>query len=91
LYDLENDPDEVVNLAYDPKCSGVLKEMKQKLRQECMKLPGTFAEFKTINDCSDELKKLIDEAKKRPLVPVRKKRRITNKMPKRINKYIKGD
>jgi len=91
LYDLENDPNEAVNLAYDPKYSGVLNEMKRKLRRECINLPGTFAEFKTIDDCSGGLKELIAEAKKRPLVAVSKNRRISDKMPKKLNEYFQDD
>ena len=91
LYDLENDPDETVNLAYDPKYSGVLKEMKRKLRQECVNLPGTFAEFKTIDDCPGSFKELIAEARKRPLVAVSKNRRISDKMPKKLSKYFQDD
>lgn len=33
LYDLENDPDEVVNLADDPKHADILEELKGKLRR----------------------------------------------------------
>jgi arylsulfatase A-like enzyme len=91
LYDLENDPDETVNLAYDPKYSGLLKEMKRKLRQECVNLPGTFAEFKTIDDCPGRFKELIAEAKKRPLAAVSKNRRISDKMPKKLSKYFQDD
>ena len=91
LYDLENDSDEAVNLAYDPKYGSVLREMKLKLRRECMNLPGTFAEFKTIDDCSGGLKKLIAEAKKRPLVAVSKNRKISDKMPRKLSEYFQED
>ena len=77
------------NLAYDPKYASVLKEMKHKLRQHCLTLPGTFAEFKTIDECSPALKELVADAKKRPLKPVSRKRRISDKMPKVISKYSK--
>ncbi len=86
LYDLENDPQELKNLAFYPKYARVLADMKQKLREYCLKLPGTFAEFKTIDECSPALKELIAEAKKRPLIPVAKNRRLSDKMPKIINK-----
>ena len=41
LYDLENDPHEVKNLASDPKHSKVLGDLKNKLKtfQECTKDP----------------------------------------------------
>jgi len=90
LYDLESDPQELKNLAYDVKYAKVLADMKQKLREYCLKLPGTFAEFKTIDECSPALKKLIAEAKKRPLIPVKKERKITDKIPKIISKKTKG-
>lgn len=91
LYDLENDRDELTNLAANPQYAKVLAEMKEKLRQHCLNLPGTFAEFKTIDECSPALRKLIAEAKKRPLVPVSKNRRISDKMPKKLSKYLQGD
>ncbi|MEE8576583.1 MAG: sulfatase-like hydrolase/transferase [candidate division Zixibacteria bacterium] len=89
LYDLDNDPDEVTNLAYDQKYGAVLKDMKHKLRQYCLKLPGTFAEFKTIDECSPLLEEVIADAKNRPLKPVSRKRRISDKMPKVIGRYSK--
>ncbi|MHC4678571.1 MAG: hypothetical protein ACYTEK_07725 [Planctomycetota bacterium] len=63
--------------------------MKRKLREQCLKLPGTFAEFKTLDECSPAIKKLVAEAKKRPLVHVDKERRISDKMPKVISRYSK--
>jgi len=89
LYDLENDPEELKNLAYDRQYASVLKDMKRKLREQCLKLPGTFAEFKTIDECSPALKELIAEAKKRPLIPVGKDRRVSDKMPKVISRSSK--
>jgi len=91
LYDLESDPQELKNLAYNAKYAKVLADMKQKLRKYCLKLPGTFAELKTIDECSPALKKLIAEAKKKPLIPVKKERRITDKIPKIISKKPKGN
>lgn len=35
LFDLENDPEELVDLASDPNCAGVLKELKAALRDIC--------------------------------------------------------
>ena len=86
LYDLENDPQEFRNLAFYPKYAKVLAKMKQKLREYCLKLPGTFAEFKTIDECPVALKELIAQARKKPLIRVSKNRRITYKMPKIISK-----
>jgi hypothetical protein len=86
LYDLENDPQELRNLARDPKHAGILADMKRKLREYCLGLPGTFAEFKTIDECPAALKELIAQAKIKPLIPISTKRRITDKMPKIIRK-----
>lgn len=85
LYDLENDPQELTNLVFNPQYAEVLAEMKAKLRQYCLKLPGTFAEFKTIDECPAPLKELVAQARTRPLIPVSKNRRISNKMPKIIS------
>lgn len=86
LYDLENDPEELKNLAYDTKYAKVLAERKEKLREYCLKLPGTFAEFKTLKDCQPEFRGLLGRAKREPLIPVTKKRRLSDKMPKIIGK-----
>ncbi|MHC4172244.1 MAG: hypothetical protein ACYTBX_15890 [Planctomycetota bacterium] len=85
LYDLENDPQELTNLAFNSQYAEVMAEMKAKLRQYCLKLPGTFAEFKAIDECPAPLKELIAQARTRPLIRVSKNRRISNKMPKIIS------
>lgn len=86
LYDLEKDPAERKNLAHDSRYAAVLADMKQILRAHCMQLPGTFAEFKTLDDCPRALRERIAEARQRPLIPVTKKRKITDKMPNVIRK-----
>jgi len=65
LYDLDNDPDEQNNLAYDPKYKEVLHDMKKLMREECLRRPGTFAEFKTIEECPQRWQKMVAEAKKK--------------------------
>jgi len=65
LYDLDNDPDEQNNLAYDPKYKEVLHDMKKLMREECLRRPGTFAEFKTVDDCSPRWQKMVAQAKKK--------------------------
>jgi hypothetical protein len=82
LYDLEADPAELKNLARDPKCLAVLKDMKAKLREYCLKLPGTFAEFKTLEDCPPEFRELLDRARKEPLLPIKTTRKLSDKTPK---------
>jgi len=84
LCDLENDPTELVNLADRPEYASVLKDMKRRLRQYCLNLPGTFAEFKTIDDCPAEFARLLDRARAEPLIPITTKRRISDKVPKPI-------
>lgn len=91
LYDLENDPQELKNLAYNPQYAGVLAQMKAELRRYCLKLPGTFAEFKTIDECQPALRELIAQAKTNPLIPVSKKRRISDKMPKIISEKLRHE
>ncbi|NLR93950.1 sulfatase family protein [Flammeovirga agarivorans] len=46
LYDLENDPDEQVNLANKEEYKAVLADMKKELQVYIDDLPGGFAEFK---------------------------------------------
>ena len=82
LYDLEADPAELKNLARDPKYLVVLKDMKAKLREYCLKLPGTFAEFKTLEDCPPEFRELLDRARKEPLLPIKTNRKLSDKTPK---------
>ena len=45
LYDLENDPDEQVNLAKDPKYAKVVDQMKARLREYLATFPHPFGEF----------------------------------------------
>ncbi len=90
LYSLVNDPKETKNLASNPELAQVLTEMKAKLREQCLQLPGTFGEIKTLDDCPEEFRQMIAEARKRPLIPVKKGRRISNKMPKVIGKKPEG-
>ncbi|MBN1223775.1 MAG: sulfatase-like hydrolase/transferase, partial [Candidatus Aminicenantes bacterium] len=47
LYDLENDPEEQINLAKESKYASVLADMKNLLKEHMHRAPGTFAEFKT--------------------------------------------
>jgi arylsulfatase A-like enzyme len=82
LYDLENDPAELKNLASDKKYAKVLADMKKRLREYCLDLPGTFAEFKTLDECSPRLQALVAKARKEPLIPVSNKNRRTPKKPK---------
>jgi arylsulfatase A-like enzyme len=42
LYDLEADPDEMVNMANDPKYQDTLEDMKAELQKYLDKLPGKF-------------------------------------------------
>jgi len=65
LYDLENDLDEQKNLAYDLKYEDVLHNMKKLMREQCLSRPGTFAEFKSIDECSERWQKKVAEAKKK--------------------------
>jgi len=48
LYDVHKDPDEVHNLAADPACAGVLKEMRAELSQwqQSVGDPGVTNEFR---------------------------------------------
>ncbi len=46
LYDLENDPDEQVNLAGNPEYATKLQELKAAMQQHLSGLPGTFGEWK---------------------------------------------
>lgn len=46
LYNLETDPDEQNNLAYNPEYKEIVKEMKAELTVYLNQLPGGFAEFK---------------------------------------------
>jgi arylsulfatase A-like enzyme len=84
LYDLENDPAETVNLAGWPEHAEVLKDMKRRLRQYCLQLPGTFAELKTVDDCPADFAELLKKARTEPLVPVSTGRKLSDKMPKAI-------
>ncbi len=47
LYDLRNDPDEMVNLADDPACAGLVVEMQQILLQRLIEAESTLPE---VND-----------------------------------------
>jgi len=53
LYDLENDPEEQINLAGESKYASVLKDMKDLLRKHMQSAPGTFAEFKSFEDMTE--------------------------------------
>ena len=53
LYDLDADPDEMVNLANDPRFQEVLESMKAIFQQHLSNLPGTFGEFKTSDELDD--------------------------------------
>ena len=55
LYDVKNDPYEMVNLADNPKYAKVLKDMKKKLRELRKQVGDT-------DEAYPELKKVIDEA-----------------------------
>ncbi len=46
LYHLNQDPDEQINLASDPRYQSKLEEMKAELAAHLTNIPGTFAEFK---------------------------------------------
>lgn len=46
LYDLQKDPEEQVNLAYNPEYAEVVSKLKLLLAQKLQPLPGTFGEFK---------------------------------------------
>ncbi|MFC1498127.1 sulfatase [Verrucomicrobiota bacterium] len=46
LYNLENDIYEQKNLANEPEYSGILREMKKRLKDELKTLPHIFGEFK---------------------------------------------
>ncbi|NND09158.1 MAG: sulfatase-like hydrolase/transferase [Saprospiraceae bacterium] len=46
LYDLEEDPNEMVNLANDPEYQEVLTGMKKEMQSYLKDLPGTFGELK---------------------------------------------
>ena len=46
LYNIENDPNEHVNLANEPEYTTILNEMKEELKMYLNKLPGTFGELK---------------------------------------------
>ena len=48
LYDLENDPAEMVNLAEEAEYQDVLADMKKELQKYLSNLPGTFGELKTL-------------------------------------------
>ncbi|MHC4569039.1 MAG: hypothetical protein ACYTE3_25170 [Planctomycetota bacterium] len=71
-------------MAFNSQYAGVLARMKAKLRRYCLSLPGTFAEFKTIDECQPALRELIAHAGIKPLVPISKNRRISDRMPKII-------
>jgi arylsulfatase A-like enzyme len=47
LYNLEEDPNEKVNLAGDPQYAGILEEMKHELGNYLSTLPGQFGEFQS--------------------------------------------
>mgnify|MGYP002596979441 CR=1 FL=1 len=55
LYDVKNDPYEMVNLADNPKYAKVLKDMKKKLRELRKQVGDT-------DEAYPELKKVIDKA-----------------------------
>ncbi len=78
LYDLNTDPSELKNLADDPVYAEILGDMKEKLREYCLDLPGIFAEFKTLVECPDEFRALLTKAQKEPMQPISTKRRISN-------------
>ncbi len=46
LYNLEEDPDEQVNLASNPEYASQLKEMKQEMQKHLNRVPGTFGDLK---------------------------------------------
>jgi len=64
LYDLKNDPNEKNNLANDPQYTEILSNLKKKLREYLLQLPGTFGEFKTIDDLTPNEKQVILKAQK---------------------------
>jgi len=46
LYDLDADPDEMVNLATDPQFQGVLADLREEMSKYLDNLPGKFGELK---------------------------------------------
>ena len=82
LYNLQSDPQELRNLASNPEYANVLADMKKKLRNYCLNLPGTFGEIKTAKDCPREFIELLERAKKEPLIRVSDSLRVPSKFPK---------
>jgi arylsulfatase A-like enzyme len=56
LYDIVNDPYEMINLAGDPQRAEVLAEMKEHLRDLISTLPHGFGEFKAVTKEAAKLK-----------------------------------
>jgi arylsulfatase A-like enzyme len=70
LYDLASDGDEQVNLAGNPEYAAVLEDMKRRMREYCVTIPGTFGEFKSEQECPAEFREMLANARREPLVPV---------------------
>jgi len=63
LYNLEDDPLERINLATDPKCVLVLKEMRQRLKKYTDTFEHPFPMEPSSFHTSDDFKKLVENAK----------------------------
>ncbi len=70
LYDISVDVQETNNLAANPNYSAILARMKEKMREVCLELPGTFAEFKTEDDCSEDFRAMLENARLAPIAPI---------------------